>query len=338
VASDTGVTRAPAGGALDSLLLPGVGGTGDGRRRARAVTGRGIGAILLWGTLQGGFLFLPPLVAVGFNVVLVVAAAWWFVGRTLAGVRREREQRRARAQAGVEGTAAGAVLGDASVWRRRAATFRLRPMRRPLPWLPVAALALVVASAAGLVVLARLLPVPLNDTGPLAEYLRRPYGALPVFVIATGLAPLLEELLFRGWMQRTLERRLAPGLAIGLTAVTFALVHFEAFGFPLRVAVGLAAGYAAWGTRSLWPAVTLHATYNGALLLGSALVPGLDERRLGVVARDPAVLGPAVALLVVGGATCAWALRALARDARAARGLEGAPGRAGPSASGVRAA
>jgi uncharacterized protein len=49
---------------------------------------------------------------------------------------------------------------------------------------------------------------------------------LAVFVIVAALiAPVAEELLFRGLLLRALRRRMAPELAVGLQALIFALAH-----------------------------------------------------------------------------------------------------------------
>jgi hypothetical protein len=288
------------GGLLDALVLPDGLPRTDGPRAegprggARGATWRGAGAALLWGLLQGAFLFVAPPLAIALNLALVGLALWWFVARPLAGARRAERPAR---------------------WR--AATLRLRPLPpRAAPWLAVAALALVLAAALSLAVVPRFIPVPLDRDNPLVRYLARPLGAVAVFVAAVGVAPLLEELLFRGWMQRTLERRVPVPVAIGATALAFAAVHLEAFGFPLRAALGTAAGVAAWSTRSIWPAVTLHATYNGALLLASGAVPGVDERTLTVWANTDRIFWPALGGLLAAAGVAWWALARMRRAAR----------------------
>lgn len=280
------------GGLLEALVLPdGLPRPEGPRGGTRGPTWRGTGAVLLWGLLQGAFLAVRPPVGIAVNLALSALALWWFVGRPLA--RARRGDRRAR-------------------WR--AATLRLRPMpRAAVPWLVVAAVTLVLAAGLSLAVLPRFVDVPLDRSNPLVRYLMRPFGGVAVFVAAVGVAPLLEELLFRGWMQRTLERLAPVPVAIGATALTFAAVHMEAFGFPLRAVLGVAAGVAAWSTRSIWPAVVLHATYNGALLVASGAVPGVDERTLTVWARTDRIFWPSLAGLLLAGGVAWWALGRMRR-------------------------
>ena len=270
------------------------------RGGARGPSWRGLGAVLLWGVLQGAFLLLEPPLAIALNLSLVAGAAWWFVARPLA--RAARGERAAR-------------------WR--AATLRLRPLPGvAVPWLALAAVALVGAAALSLAVVPRFIPVPIDRDNPLVRYLARPLGGVAVFVAAVGIAPLLEELLFRGWMQRTLERVVPVPVAIGATALAFAAVHLEAFGFPLRAALGAAAGTAAWSTRSIWPAVVLHAAYNGALLVASSAVPGVDERTLALWARTDRIFWSALLGLLAAGALAWWALGRMRRAVGRAVGPE----------------
>lgn len=280
---------------LDALLLPdGLPRPEGTRGGVRGPTWRGVGAVLFWGTLQGIFLPVPPVwpglaprVAIPVNLAVAAALAAWLVGRPVRGARRGERP---------------------AAWR--AATYRLRAMPRGVaPTLAVVVLAMIAVAALALVVIPRFLPIPLDRT--LAPYLARPLGPVVVLVTATLVAPLGEELLFRGWLQRSLERRWPAPLAIATTALLFAAFHLEAFGFAMRAALGGAAGYAAWRTRSIWPAVILHAAYNGALLVGSGLAGGVDERTLAQWARTDAVFWPAVLGILVVGTVLVAALRRL---------------------------
>jgi membrane protease YdiL (CAAX protease family) len=282
--SDRPAPSAPS--ALDALLLPD--GLPRGGGSSPAGWGRRVGTVLLWGGAQAGFLFMPPLAAAAYNLALGAAFVWWFV------LRR----------------------GYAGEWRRRA-TLRLRPVGRSGPWIPLLGVALVAFVLAGFVVTARFLPLPQSSPNdPLEAYLRRPYGALAVLTLVAVVAPLLEEFLFRGWLQRTLERRMAAWQAIVLATTVFALAHFQTFGFPLRFAFSLVVGYLAWGTRSVWPGVLLHGIYNGSLIAFSAIAPRVTERELVQAARSGGSFAAALSVLVVSGAVLAWGAR------RAVAGVE----------------
>jgi uncharacterized protein len=84
------------------------------------------------------------------------------------------------------------------------------------------------------------------------------------FVLFIAFAPgFFEEMLFRGYIQRRLERRWGPAVAITIASLMFALMHITpqvvVFAFP----VGLWFGFIAWRTGSIWPTVAAHALVNG---------------------------------------------------------------------------
>ncbi len=84
------------------------------------------------------------------------------------------------------------------------------------------------------------------------------------FVLICIAAPLLEELIFRGFIYPGLRRRLHPLLAIPLSALLFGAAHVKlAFGGMLAIAgVGILLAYLYEQRRSLWPSVVAHALHN----------------------------------------------------------------------------
>jgi membrane protease YdiL (CAAX protease family) len=96
---------------------------------------------------------------------------------------------------------------------------------------------------------------------------------LAVAAIALIAAPLTEELVFRGCFYGVLRQVGGRWLAIGVTAVVFALIHGHAASIPglLILAVALALLYEVTG--SLWAPLALHAVFNGLSLLGTILGP-----------------------------------------------------------------
>jgi len=112
-------------------------------------------------------------------------------------------------------------------------------------------------------------PVPDDfKPGPVAELIADSKTAHLIFAIgAVLLAPLVEEMTFRGTMYAGLRKRLRPaGAAISITAL-FTVIHFsEIWGYwPAIVAIGtLSAGTMAFrmGTGSARPAIMMHFVYN----------------------------------------------------------------------------
>jgi membrane protease YdiL (CAAX protease family) len=82
------------------------------------------------------------------------------------------------------------------------------------------------------------------------------FGVLSAIV----LAPVIEELLFRGTLFRSCRVRFGPGKAVLLSSVTFGVLHSE------NVAVFISAlsyALAYTRTRSLWAPMILHSVNNG---------------------------------------------------------------------------
>jgi membrane protease YdiL (CAAX protease family) len=95
-------------------------------------------------------------------------------------------------------------------------------------------------------------------------------------LVAVVLAPLAEEMYFRGLLLDWLQQKLAPLLSALLSAVLFSLVHFlylicpgmEGW-MPTAAIAGLGLLNAVWvqRTHSLRAPVAVHATYNATLML-----------------------------------------------------------------------
>jgi membrane protease YdiL (CAAX protease family) len=85
--------------------------------------------------------------------------------------------------------------------------------------------------------------------------------------VVTIVAPLVEELMFRGVGYGLLEPfgRTAAILAVGLS---FALIHGLVAGFPVIAAFGIGLAYLRAKTGSIYPCILLHAAFN---TLGLAL-------------------------------------------------------------------
>lgn len=90
-----------------------------------------------------------------------------------------------------------------------------------------------------------------------------PTAAIP-FVLFIALGPgFMEELLFRGYMQRRLLRRWSPAVAITVVSLLFALMHVTPHGILVALPIGFWFGVIAWRTESVWPTIACHAFVNG---------------------------------------------------------------------------
>jgi len=196
---------------------------------------------------------------------------------------------------------------------RRWATLRIRPLRgATLRWTLVATPVLLTLSWSLQQVYLRLVPVPPESFSPFEEVVASPMGRLTLAVMAVGIAPLLEEFVFRGLIQRSLERRWgAVGGIVGASAL-FAAMHVLPWIFPLHFFLGLAFGFAVYASRSIWTGVLLHAANNSVALLGILVgdAPATPTPTLWEVGLDPE-WWTALLLLLATGAVAAWTGRRL---------------------------
>lgn len=89
------------------------------------------------------------------------------------------------------------------------------------------------------------------------------------------LAPLAEELLFRGALLRALMRRLTPAWAVFVSALVFALVHplgdpevGSVIVVPAILTLGVVSGYLAARSGDLSRSIMLHAGFNLLTVVG----------------------------------------------------------------------
>ena len=77
------------------------------------------------------------------------------------------------------------------------------------------------------------------------------------------LAPLAEELVFRGWLYTALRARWRFLPSFLLTAAAFTAIHYDNHRHVLRVLpLALAVGLLRELTGSIRPTIALHAAYN----------------------------------------------------------------------------
>lgn len=85
-----------------------------------------------------------------------------------------------------------------------------------------------------------------------------------VNLIMIAVLPAIgEELMFRGGVQRSLERSFGnPHLAIWLSAIIFSAIHVQFYGFVPRMLLGAGFGYLYYFSGSIWYAMFAHFLNN----------------------------------------------------------------------------
>ncbi len=121
------------------------------------------------------------------------------------------------------------------------------------------------------------------------------------------LAPIVEEIIFRGVTMRLAQKAGAGFLAANLIqAVAFGIYHFNLVQGIYATVIGLALGYVAYKYRSIYPSILLHLAYNLA-----ATLLGASAQILPDTMATQAVL---VVVMIVATAAGIWFLKADQRE------------------------
>lgn len=84
-------------------------------------------------------------------------------------------------------------------------------------------------------------------------------------------APLVEELFFRGLLQRSLVRRVGPAWGVVGSGLLFGATHFEPVLLPGLAAFGMVLGWLTHRSGRLGPAIVAHMAFNALTVAALAL-------------------------------------------------------------------
>jgi membrane protease YdiL (CAAX protease family) len=177
-------------------------------------------------------------------------------------------------------------------------------------------------------VLSRIVALPQQRELDLSQY--PVHTALLWVLMSAVVAGVVEETAFRGYVQRPIEHRHGPVIAVLVTGSLFGLLHFThpevtLVLLPYYLAVAAVYGGLAYLTDSTLPSMVLHGGGN-VLSAFDLFTRGRSEWQLSAAARpliwevgpDAPFLANAAALFVVG-AAAVWAYSELSRAAQARR-------------------
>jgi uncharacterized protein len=146
-----------------------------------------------------------------------------------------------------------------------------RPFWRSLGWTSMRLPPLVIvltgaATAVAVAYLGALIRTPTTQNR-ITELLENPRSLVWVAIFGLTLAPIAEELGFRGLLQPLLVRSFGPAPGIIAAAIPFGLLHFSEYGNSWRHALlislaGAAFGWMRYRTGSTKASALMHASYN----------------------------------------------------------------------------
>lgn len=118
------------------------------------------------------------------------------------------------------------------------------------------------------------------------------------FVFLVVVAPITEELFFRGVLQAGLRRRYGARTAVIASGVLFGVVHLIPWQVLPAIPLGLLFAWWTERTRSLWPALIGHALVNGTSWYAALRNPDRDP--LAPTFNEPWLVALGALALVLG--------------------------------------
>lgn len=92
------------------------------------------------------------------------------------------------------------------------------------------------------------------------------YGIYGAILKVAVIAPIVEELIFRGVIMHGLMRNYSKATAVFVSALMFALFHLNPWQFPATFVLGLLLGFLMVRTRNILLCILGHAINNGLVL------------------------------------------------------------------------
>lgn len=94
----------------------------------------------------------------------------------------------------------------------------------------------------------------------------RGWATIPLTILVVAVAPICEEIFFRGFLYQGLKQRFRVGVAMIFSGAIFASIHFAPINFPGLVVGGILLAVAFDQRRSLVTSMAAHATLNAAVV------------------------------------------------------------------------
>ena len=192
------------------------------------------------------------------------------------------------------------ALRSPQPFRKRIGWVKPRPSWHVYPLSMLGSILVLAVGLASAVAVAKVIPAD--------DMLERLFDGMTVdsaivFVILIGVVPgIVEEVLFRGYMQRRLVKRWGAVTGITVTSILFALVHGAPPAIAAALPLGFWFGYLAWRRGSILPGIMCHLfVISGHSGLGvSGKFQDLSE------ATQNIVHGSAIVVGAVCFAICCW--------------------------------
>ena len=171
------------------------------------------------------------------------------------------------------------LIGYALLFGALALSLRVqydRPFWRSLGWAPIGLPPLFIVmcgmlTSLSVAVLGSLIHTP-TTSNPMTELMQDRASTILMAVFGIGIAPVCEELAFRGFLQPLLVRSMGAVPGVITASIPFGLLHYREFGNSWRHAVLIALAGTSFGwmrhfTGSTRASSLMHASYNALIFV-----------------------------------------------------------------------
>ena len=114
--------------------------------------------------------------------------------------------------------------------------------------------------------LEKVLPPPTWFLELFTRIFENDYGVYGAVIKVAIIAPIVEEMIFRGIIMHGLMRNYSPFTSVFVSALMFALFHLNPWQFPATFILGLLLGILMYRTRNIILCILGHASNNGLVL------------------------------------------------------------------------
>ncbi len=121
------------------------------------------------------------------------------------------------------------------------------------------------------------------------------YGAILKVVV---IAPIIEELIFRGIIMHGLMRNYPKLVAIFFSGLLFALFHLNPWQFPATFILGLLLGWIMVRTRNIFACIAGHAINNGLVLLSIEYADRINKSSFYLMPKNNQLMISGLVMLV----------------------------------------
>ncbi|MBI4994930.1 CPBP family intramembrane metalloprotease [Candidatus Peregrinibacteria bacterium] len=99
-----------------------------------------------------------------------------------------------------------------------------------------------------------------------------PFGVGAAIVVFIFIAPVVEEILFRGFIFQTLLGKFTPWIASAISGGIFAFIHFEFQSIGIILFLAFVLNWIFMRSKSLWPCIGFHMLNNALVFLVEILL------------------------------------------------------------------